>query len=139
MSFSYRAAMVVMFLALSGCSVSSSELREAPLRTGSFYLELPFAVVRSNVATQAATCYPGIGTNVSYFFHVVNDHPSGNKSTIEVIQDGLARRVVISVDVTKTQRGGTDVSYFVGHPYVLGDFDTILKDWARGAGKCRRS
>jgi hypothetical protein len=133
-----RICSIAMLLAIAGCGTTSQEIRSAPRQAGEFHLNLPFETVRSNIALESNRCYPGIGTRVSYFYRTVSDRVLGEAATIEVIQDGLARRVAISIDVTKNSRGGTDVSYFVGPPFGLfRDFGNLVRDWSAGAGTCR--
>jgi len=128
---------MAMFIAIVACSTTSQELRSAPRIAGSFHLDLPFGTVRSNVIDETYKCYPGRGTNASYFYRRFQDDAPGESVTIDVIQGGLVTRAWISIDVKRSPLGGTDVSYFVGPRALFVDFPDVIQNWAAGTGKCR--
>ena len=95
-------------------------------------IKMPRQTVHANVARAANQCYSG-GTRVSHFY--VRESVTGQaSSTVEVVQDGLAIRIVIAVDIKETPVG-TNVTYFV-HPRfaIFTTFKPVITGWANGTG-----
>jgi hypothetical protein len=122
-------------LAMSACSTTSQQLRSSPTQTDTVHFEVPFSVVRSNLVNKVAKCYQW-GTRVSHFYTKIQDTVPGEDATFEVIQDGLATRVTISVDIKRSPNGGTDVTYFVGPPNGLAKFRPVIEKWVAGKEDC---
>ena len=127
---------LVFALGLVACSTTSSELRSSPRETGNFHLDLSYEEVRSNFVAATARCFHG-GTPASFFYPEVRDIQPGQATTIDVIQGGLATRVLMSNEITKNSSGGTDITYFVGPFGVLVRWRPMIESWATGVGsKC---
>jgi hypothetical protein len=127
---------LALTFALAACSTTSSELRSSPRETGNFHVELSYEAVRSNFITQTARCFHG-GTPASHFYPEVRDTRPGQATTIDVVQSGIATRVIISNEITRNPSGGTDISYFIGPVGVLVKYRPVIEGWATGVGnKC---
>src|SRR2546430_16743103 len=97
---------LVLALALAACSTTSSELRTSPRETGTFRVDLSYEEVRSNFIGATARCFHG-GTPVSFFYPEVRDTRPGQATTIDVVQGGIATRVLMSHEIAKNSSGGT--------------------------------
>jgi hypothetical protein len=126
---------LLALIVLGGCSTTSNELRTSPIETGSFHVPVPFANVRANLLCEVTKRYHG-GTRASHFYFRVDDTKSGETATFEVTQGGVATRVMLLADISKSPSGGTDLTYFVGPPFGLREFRPIIQAWATGESNC---
>jgi hypothetical protein len=117
---------------LAACGTTSQELRATAREQEIITVELPPSTVHANVIRAASRCYHS-GTRVSHFY--VRESRAGHgTSTIEVVQDGLAMRIVIAMDIVQAP-SGTSITYFV-HPRfsIFRTFKPVITGWALGTG-----
>jgi hypothetical protein len=123
--------LLIATLFLTGCATTSADLRSSPMKSGSLHIDTPFIEARANFIDCVSKRYSG-GFRMSYFELEVWDTTPGEHVVVEVVQDGLARRVLLSVDIRRTKSGGSDLTYFVGPLAVFSDWRAVIETWATG-------
>lgn len=128
--------MIVLILAFSlfGCAVTSQRLRSDPNETGSFHVDEPFDVVRTNLISVFKSCYK-LNIGAGYSYPEIYDTVPNQAVTVEGVMDGKARQVLISVDATKNSNGGTDITYYKGRLAVFVNYKKTMENWANGKDK----
>jgi hypothetical protein len=130
-----RLLLAICLPALAGCASTLQDLRTSPRETGTFKVSQPYPLVLSTVENAMMRCYRG-GTNVSHFHAEATEVKRGEVAVVEMIQDGLARRVLIAVDL-KAVPDGTQVTYFVHRGFaIFVTFRPIVAGWAEGGHTC---
>jgi hypothetical protein len=118
---------------LCGCGTTTNELRSDPWETGDFYIESPYSDVYLTFVSKARQCFHG-GTTALYFFATAHESVPGKSGVVEIVQEGLARRVLISADIA-SEGDGTKVTFYVNVGIgLLHKFRPTLIDWAQGTG-----
>jgi len=129
-----QSAPLLLFLFLTACGTTSAEMRAAPGESGSFQVDLPYVTVLKNFSRCADQGAGGYG--YSYFYWMVKENAAENSATIDFLQDGIARRVLTSVDIAADGKN-TKVTYYKHHMFAV--FKSIrqdIEDQARGVYKC---
>jgi hypothetical protein len=119
--------------ARAGCASTLQDLKASPRETGTFKVSQPYPLVLSTVENAMMRCFRG-GTNVSHFHAAATETRKGEAAVVEMIQDGLSRRVLMAVDL-RAATDGTQVSYFVHRGFnVFVTYRSIVMGWAEGTG-----
>ena len=137
---------------LTGCAMSSNELRADPHEKGSIRVALPYSVAFANIASSANECFPSRLTGVAYayttiavtYMHVnVTEIETGKLTRVEVVVDRAIGKnnVIVSIDV-RSIPAGTEIDCYISQRYFGTYYDSpsfrpIAEAWANGNGtKC---
>lgn len=126
--------LLVLIASLSGCAVTSQQLRADPNETGSFHVDVPFEDVRANLISVFKSCYK-LNIGAGYSYPEIYDTIPNQAVTVEGVLDGKARQVLISVDATKSPNGGTDITYYKGRLAIFVNYKKTVENWANGKDK----
>jgi len=96
---------------LAACAEDTAQLRANTSEKGTFQLQTPYAEVYQTYLANAHACYNG-GTPASYFYVEDRQNDAGTEGNVDIIQDGLARRVLVSSDIV-ADGSNTDVTYYI--------------------------
>jgi hypothetical protein len=126
----------LVFLIIAGCSSTSLDLRNSAKDKdkGAIHVDLPFDIVRENILIQSRKCFYG-GIRAAYYTHEVQDKKPGELTVLDIVLNGPNTKVMISADIAKNPKGGTDVTYFTGY-VITPDFKSYFNSWARGEKGC---
>jgi hypothetical protein len=108
---SLRFVLACLTLFLPACAEDTSQLRASTNEKASFQLETPYSEVYQTYLANAHACYKG-GTPASYFYVEDRQNDARTEGSIDIIQDGLARRVLVSSDIV-ADGNNTDVTYYI--------------------------
>ena len=128
-----RILAVMSAFALGACAMTTQEMRSDPREHDSFHVDLPYATVYANFVRRGEGCFHG-GTPVSNFDIEKSETVPGKSATVEVVQHGLARRVMVSADINAAAEG-TDITYYVNpHFSIFVKFRPVMMEWAQDTG-----
>ena len=125
--------MLTLLIALSACSTTREQMRPDARERDRFHIDLPYTTVVANFVRRGQDCYHG-GLPASYFVIEKSEPAPGQSAIVEVVQYGLARRVMVSADITSAP-SGSDIIYYVNPNFsIFVTFKPVMMEWAQGTG-----
>jgi hypothetical protein len=125
---------LMLAVGLIGCAVTSEQLRTNPNETGSFHVDEPFDVVRTNLISVFKSCFK-LNIGAGHSFPEIHDTIPNQALKIEGILDNVSRVVLISIDATRNPNGGTDITYYKGRLAVFASYRETVENWVNGRDK----